>query len=299
MPPAASPKGPSPTGQLTLGSGYRLGFARFGDPAGRPLLYFHGWPGSALQAALADDFGKAHGWNILAFDRPGMGASKPWPGIRLEDWPPIVAEALDIFRWDRCHLLAVSGGAPGAHACVAQIPERFRAVGLCCGAPPLAELDRTDDLFPVFRLLRAVHARAPGISHQVLGLARSYLELMPDSSAMRPWLRFLPRPDREALRPEPVLRRIVDSVRSAYVQGPGGLIDDANALLARWSFDWRHPSIPLTFWHGAQDRTIPLRMARWTAGQIEGPVAFHELQAEGHYSLPIRCLPQMFAQWNA
>jgi pimeloyl-ACP methyl ester carboxylesterase len=294
----ASPSTSAPPRQLRLADGYRLGYARYGDPAGRPLLFFHGWPGSAIQAALADSFGLEHGWQILAFDRPGMGWSQPLPGYRLLDWPPLVAEALDIFGWERCHLMAVSGGAPGAHACLATIPGRFTAVGLCGGAPPLAELDHTHDLFPLFRLLIAVHGRLPALSAPLLGTARSYLQLMDDARAMRPWLGLLPRPDRAALRDEAVLRRVTASLRSAYRQGPHGLIADGNTLLGRWDFDWRRPGVPLHFWHGARDRTVPPRMARWTADRIVGEVHFRTFPGEGHFSLPIRRLADMVGEWE-
>ena len=292
------PSSTEPIGQLRLRNGYRLGYARYGDPAGRPLLYFHGWPGSAVQAALADTHARERGWRVLALDRPGIGGSQPLPAFSLDEWPPIVAEALDHFGWDRCHLLAVSGGAPGAHACAAQFPERLAAVGLCCSAPPLAELEHRDDLFPLFRLLIAGHRRLPGLSPPLLNLVRVYLHLFDDLTAMRPWLRLLPRPDREALNDEAVIRRITASVRAAYRQGASGLIADGETILRPWPFAWRHPAVPVWFWHGAQDRTLPLRMARWTAAQLAGEVHFREFPEEGHYSLPIRRIGDLLGEWE-
>ncbi|MFW6354066.1 MAG: alpha/beta hydrolase, partial [Verrucomicrobiota bacterium] len=56
-------------GQLRRPDGGALGFARYGDPSGRPLLYFHGWPGSARQGALADEAAKTLGWQLVALDR--------------------------------------------------------------------------------------------------------------------------------------------------------------------------------------------------------------------------------------
>ena len=32
--------------QITLRHGRRLGYAEFGDPRGKPFLFFHGYPGS-------------------------------------------------------------------------------------------------------------------------------------------------------------------------------------------------------------------------------------------------------------
>ena len=50
-----------------------------GDPAGFPVLYFHGTPGSRLDLAYADDLTAAAGVQLISFDRPGYGGSSPGP----------------------------------------------------------------------------------------------------------------------------------------------------------------------------------------------------------------------------
>ena len=37
----------------TLRDGRALSFAEFGDPSGKPVFYFHGFPGSRIEASLA------------------------------------------------------------------------------------------------------------------------------------------------------------------------------------------------------------------------------------------------------
>ncbi len=58
---------------IQLRAGRRLGYAEWGDPGGRPLLYFHGWPGSRVEGRLGDDVASAMGVRFIALDRPGMG----------------------------------------------------------------------------------------------------------------------------------------------------------------------------------------------------------------------------------
>ena len=60
---------------MRLGDGRRLSFARYGDPHGRPLFYFHGMPGSRLEGAVIDDPAREKGIRVVAPDRPGMGWS--------------------------------------------------------------------------------------------------------------------------------------------------------------------------------------------------------------------------------
>ena len=64
--------------QIKLKDGRMLGYAEYGAPEGKPVFYFHGWPGSRLEW-LAFDAGAAVAAElnarIIAVDRPGTGLS--------------------------------------------------------------------------------------------------------------------------------------------------------------------------------------------------------------------------------
>lgn len=70
-----------------LPDGRVLGFAEYGNPNGRPLLYFHGYPSSRIEAEAADTMAQRCGIRILSLDRPGFGLSTPQPERTLLDWP--------------------------------------------------------------------------------------------------------------------------------------------------------------------------------------------------------------------
>jgi len=56
-------------------SGGLPGTAQYGRPDGRLIFYFHGLPGSRLEASLADRVASDLVVRIVSFDRPGMGNS--------------------------------------------------------------------------------------------------------------------------------------------------------------------------------------------------------------------------------
>lgn len=72
---------------LTLPDGRNLGYAEYGSPTGRPILYLHGLPGSRLEAASLHDFGLELGARIISTDRPGIGWSSAHPDRKLLDFP--------------------------------------------------------------------------------------------------------------------------------------------------------------------------------------------------------------------
>lgn len=58
-----------------LSDGRELGYADYGDPRGKPILYQHGLPGSRIEATRYHNLGKELGLRIISIDRPGYGWS--------------------------------------------------------------------------------------------------------------------------------------------------------------------------------------------------------------------------------
>src|SRR5262249_42625658 len=71
---------------LRLRDGRRLGFAEFGRPDGQPCLYFHGHPGSRLEAEVAHEPAASAGFRVIALDRPGYGLSDFEPARTILAW---------------------------------------------------------------------------------------------------------------------------------------------------------------------------------------------------------------------
>ena len=74
-----------------LPDGRKLGYAEGGEPKGVPVFYFHGFPGSRLEATLFP----AAGVRLIGVDRPGYGLSTARPWRKLADWPADIAELAD------------------------------------------------------------------------------------------------------------------------------------------------------------------------------------------------------------
>jgi len=65
---------------ISLPDGRRLCWAEYGDPAGRPLMFFHGGPGSRLPVVpRQEEIAAALGVRLLCPERPGFGESTRQP----------------------------------------------------------------------------------------------------------------------------------------------------------------------------------------------------------------------------
>ena len=113
---------------LELRDGHSLCYEEYGDPAGEPILLFHGNPGSRLSWGAMPGCPFVADARLIAVDRPGYGRTD-FAADALERWPQDVAELADHLGLERFNVFAPSGGAPYALACAWKIPERLGAVG--------------------------------------------------------------------------------------------------------------------------------------------------------------------------
>lgn len=272
---------------FALSSGRRLAYAEFGDPAGVPAFYFHGWPSSRGQGVLMDAAGRRFGLRVICPDRPGMGRSDFQPGRRLLDWPPVLEELASHLGWDRFHLFGVSGGGPYVLAAAHAMPERVLSASVVCGAPPLRELG-TGDLFWPYRTVLAVRRVAPWLLGAVFQSGACLTRLAPESLPVRAGLRLLEPADRQALREGANWEIITGTFREALRgEGARALQVDGDIYLSDWGFSLAEIPVEVHFWHGKRDRNIP-----WTYGQrvarLVPRATTHWTEEDGHYSLPLR-----------
>ena len=114
---------------LQLGDGRALGFKVYGDPAGAPLLFLHGTPGSRLKFAIGHDAGKALGLAIVAPDRWGYGLSDAPRAPTLPAFAADMAALMDHLGHARFAVGGISGGGPYAAGVAACLASRVSGAG--------------------------------------------------------------------------------------------------------------------------------------------------------------------------
>ncbi len=270
---------------MLLSSGRKLGYAEFGDPAGVPAFYFHGWPCSRLHGRTMHEEALRLGIRLVCPDRPGLGLSDAQPDRQLTDWPPVLEELANHLGWKRFHVIGVSGGGPYALVSALMLPHRLLSNQVICGAPPIHDLG-SKELFWIYRLLIRLRRFSPMILGMAL-LAGAGLAAQPQQHLpVRALMGMLAPCDQECLRHPEQYQTIAGSFRQAVRNGPSQLIMDADIYLNPWSFDLADIRYPVHFWHGGEDRNISWNYAQKIARHLSNSTT-HLLPEEGHYSLPV------------
>ncbi len=265
---------------LDLSAGQRVAYEEYGDPAGAPVFFCHGWPASRLQGAGCGYEARDLGLRIISPDRPGIGRSSFQACRRLLDWPPLLAEMADRLGIERFRMLAVSGGGPYAFAAAWALPERVAAIAVASGAPPLSS--ETD----LASLLR-VHRRQPEVLRFLFRCARPFAAVRPPRWMEPLILRLVPCADADALRGADVFRGSYECFRESWRGPAAGVATDAEIYAHPWGFPLEEVRAPVRLWHGKSDRSFDWKLAAAMAARLPDCTA-RFLEGEGHYSLPIR-----------
>jgi pimeloyl-ACP methyl ester carboxylesterase len=267
-----------------------LAWNEYGDPAGKPVFYYHGWPSSRLQARLAHHLAKDRGIRLISMDRPGMGKSTLIPGRKLEDWPELMAGFADHLGIARFGQLGVSGGGPYVMACAAMIPERLIGSAVLAGMVPLPMTDLgPGGLHPLYRALIPLRKGPAAFFTGGFRIASLAAKGRPDALPMSLLLRSLPEEDRRIILHDPEIWPVLVKSFTEGVCGPSGgrgVMTDSEIYLRKPEIIPETITHPIRYWHGGDDRNIPAKLVVNLAGKMPN-ATLDVVDGLGHFSLAV------------
>lgn len=268
----------------TLTDGRTLGYADIGDPKHFPVLYFHGFPGSRLEAAFAEDTIKQCGVRVLAVERPGYGLSSHYPKRQITDWPDDIAQLADALGLERFSLLGVSIGGIYALACAHALPERIHCTGIAGTLAPLHQTDILNDMDWLPRNAFKMLTQAPRLARLIVGQINGTLtKHRPDWIVSSIMPRLCER-DRQALSEGSFRREFTKSIKEAYRHGYAGPLLDLTLSAKEWGFQPENIQAPVHLWHGQADTIVPPNMGHHLKARLPNcQTTFAE--DEGHFSI--------------
>jgi pimeloyl-ACP methyl ester carboxylesterase/ribosomal protein S18 acetylase RimI-like enzyme len=287
LPPAGEPR------FWEISQGRRLAWNEYGDPQGQPVMYYHGWPSSRLQARLAHHLARERGLRLIAMDRPGMGRSTLERGRSLDSWPELMERFADHLGIGKFGQLGVSGGGPYVFACAAKIPERLSGSAVLGGMVPVDGLEcGVGGLHLAYRTLIPFRKLPAGIFTPVFRAAALGSRLKPGSPPLSWALRTVGEEDRRLMLDFPDVWSVMTQSfeEGVSTHGGPGVMTDAEIYFQPLSVDLAEVRHPIRYWHGGDDRNIPLEMVREFTGKMPGA----ELMVDeplGHFSLVMRRAP--------
>jgi pimeloyl-ACP methyl ester carboxylesterase len=266
-------------------AGLTLRMREAGEPAGRPVLHFHGTPGCRLELAWADERVAAEGVRLVTFDRPGYGGSTPAP-FGLTSLARLALAVADELGLDRFATSGLSGGGPFALAVAAVAPDRVTAVCVLSGAGPFQHVPGAlQELSDIDKEAVALLPHDPDAAAEKFASGFPTLGDFPDVKALL--ARFGPAlSDRDKqIVSDPVGGpAFLADVREALRQGRLGGGWDNVAWVGPWDIDLNAVTCPVLLRYGAEDRMAPPAHAHWLDEHLATTTLVMR-SGEGHFGL--------------
>jgi len=274
---------PRHEGVVRVGRRRVLGFAEYGDPAGRLVLWHHGTPGAKRQIPMnARLAAERLNLRLVCVERPGVGDSTDHRYGSFAEWARDAALVVDDLGHDTFAVVGLSGGGPYALACAHELPERVTVVGLLGSVCPVAGPDA-----------------APGSS--IVGLARTFqglLDPMRSVMGIGLWLAIqpimplghvalqlyssrMPAGDQEVFADPDMEAMFIDDIVVASRRRFGAIAHDAALFGRPWGFNLADIDAPVFWWHGDADNIVPLAHAEHSVALLRA-VELEVRSAESH-----------------
>jgi len=258
--------------------GRNVGIAEYGSPQGWPLLLFQGAPTSRLPHNPLET---RAGARIIVVERPGYGGSDFLPGRSLREFPNDVSAIVAQLNIARFSVVGVSAGGPHALACGAHpIAERIVRIGVVSGVGPFDAPEAMRGMSRSRRVGAFLAAHAPFVLRPLFWAIRN-----PSRNPER----FVDRhsegfsaSDLAMLR-DPAMRALrIRSYAEATRPGVRGFAHEAAMLARPWGFELGDVTPEVCLWHGEDDASTPVTMARHVAAALPRCRAVY-YPGEGHF----------------
>ncbi len=266
--------------------GRELEVALAGPPDGWALFSHHGTPGAAEMLDPLVEVGAERNLRHITYSRPGYGRSSRVPGRTVAGCATDVAAIADALGYERFYSVGASGGAPHSIACAALLPDRVIAAATIGAVAPV-NADGLDWAAGMGDENVAELAAAQGPDRAFEEYLEREARSMLGSSAEEIAAQLggtVADVDRRAVSGA-LAEFIVRELGHSLSTGVWGWFDDDRALFSDWGLELAPIRVPLSLWHGAEDRFVPAAHSRWLAAQLAADLRVRT--NVGHLSLSL------------
>jgi pimeloyl-ACP methyl ester carboxylesterase len=244
-----------------------VGVYDYGDPAGAPVMVFHGTPACGAGFAWADEGARARGLRLIAPDRPGVGLSTRLPSWTIADYPARVSALADALDIEQFAVWGYSGGGPYAVACAALLPDRVPMTAVAAGMGQVGVWATIEESEKTDRQMLELSTTHPALARFLLG-ASGYGARISPKIAMKSFEKQLNANDREVVLGLGPPREVMALFTQAFLHGAYGVVADYAAIAQRWGFDVESVRSPMAIFHGDADTMVPLRHGEELAKRV-------------------------------
>ena len=253
-------------GILELKDNRNLSYAIYGDKEGKPVLFFHGWPGTRNDISCFIDKVLKKNCKIIAIDRPGYVYSDYYNKRMICDFPDDVSQLLNYLDLNHVPVLGFSTGGLYAFELTIQKPELISSVNVVSAVPYFSVDIAKNILSPHIKYLK-YFSRWPGLIKMILqiitNIGLNAIKRKPEKEYYKS-MDNMPEIDRKTWSQEEIKKWLLEIyLPDLLLSNRKGVGLDLYLVIDKIlkptekekSSDIK---VPVKFWHGHLDDIIPI-----------------------------------------
>lgn len=266
-------------------------FSQFGAADGRPVIYFHGTPGSLDECEIFDVYGKQHHLAIICYDRstidPRLQGDVYYQCIADEIAKKVGANPVDF--------IGFSIGAFIALQVCRAMSGKVRSLHLVSAAAPLDAGNFIDAAAgnAVFRLAQNHPSAFMWLARVQGWLASRFPGLL-----LRMLFSSAAGEDKVLAEDKTFRTTMTKMLKTCFKRDSLGYARDIIAYVQPWKATLADISVDTHIWHGAEDNWSPVAMADYLASALPGCSKITVLDGLSHYSCLYRSAPTICMSIN-
>jgi pimeloyl-ACP methyl ester carboxylesterase len=239
---------------LTVADGRTVGYAIYGDPAGRPVVNCHGGLVSGHDVSPAHELARNLKLCVISPDRPGINRTDRLLDHGLLQWVRAdLRPLLDHLEVGQIGVMGWSEGGQYALAAAYELADRVSGCAVIAGCPPLDDPATFKQLNHLDRAFVRLARRAPIVLRGITRCMRSAAQHA-GGALLRASLRGQPNDEATAVRGQ---GRWFSKVMGEGVANPRGVVDEYLAFAAPWGFLPEDVTTPVRIYQGTADTLVP------------------------------------------
>jgi pimeloyl-ACP methyl ester carboxylesterase/DNA-binding CsgD family transcriptional regulator len=255
----------SPTESFEVKTGGRsIPVDVFGDPNGRPVIYFHGMLDGCTVTRRMNELLVQGGLKLIVPFRPSYGPAAAPPGSARDATRMVALDILKVasdLKIQRAVLLGHLGGSVYAFAAAAALGDRVARIVNVGGCVPIVSNEQINQMSTRQRLVAWTGRYVPALLPFIL---RAGIRLL-DNGGEEQFALALYRsskPDRDLLNDPEIHEIVVRGFRLCVAQGHGAFQTDGWQIIQDWSDLVRRTSHPIDLIHGDKDPVVSIKSVR-------------------------------------
>lgn len=266
-----------------------MDFSEYGNPKGKPVVYFHGVPGSPHESSIYDAPAREHGLRVLCFDRFAIDRA-----ISGADYYRHIAQAInETVQGAQLDVIGFSLGTHVALEVSALMPGQIRSLHLVSAAAPLDGGHFLDEMAgkAVFSLAQ----RSPGL-FQWLVRWQALLAKCAPQMLFRMLFASAEGHDRELVKSPEFRALICHVLQQCFAQGTTGYARDIQQYLQPWSASVFASEVNICLWHGTADNWSPFGMSEYLTERFPSNARIERMEGLSHYFCLYAAAPMICAR---